>query len=136
MPPRSLHAYCAPDQNSRRLAVPVGMPLRRLSDAALTIAFRTVAGDAVRLFCRNRAATPAACGAAIDVPLIVFVAVSLVAHADVMLCPGAKMSTTLPKFENDARASLIVLAPTVMASPTRAGDEVVALVFELPAATA
>src|SRR5262249_37712653 len=67
---------------------------------------------------------------------MVFVAVSLVAHADVMFWPGAKMSTTLPKFENDARASLIVLAPTVIAAETRAGDELAALVFEFPAAIA
>ena len=49
-----------------------------------------------------------------------------------MLDPGARMSTTLPKFENDDRASVIVVAPTVIASATRAGDEFEALVFELP----
>ena len=38
------------------------------------------------------------------------------------------MSTTLPKFENDDRASLIVLDPTVIAAPTRAGEDVFALV--------
>ena len=83
------------------MAVPEGRPLSLFSDAALTIAFLTVAGEAARLFCRKRAATPATCGAAIDVPLIVAVAVLLVYHADVMLEPGAKMSTTLPKFEKD-----------------------------------
>jgi hypothetical protein len=112
------------------------MPVRRFSDAAFTIALRTVAGDAVRLFCRNRAATPVTCGVAIDVPLIVLVAVLLVDHADVIDDPGAKMSTTLPKFEKDDLASLIVLAPTVIAVPTRAGDDVLAFVFELPAAIA
>jgi hypothetical protein len=116
--------------------VPVGIPDRLLRVATLTIAFLTVAGDAVRLFCRKRAATPVTCGVAMDVPLIVFVAVLLVAHADVMLDPGAKMSTTLPKFENEERASFIVLAPTVMASLTRAGEELLAFVFELPAAIA
>ncbi len=40
-----------------------------------------------------------------DVPLIVFVAVSEVYHEDVMLEPGAKMSRQAPKFEYDARAS-------------------------------
>jgi hypothetical protein len=91
-----LFLYCEPDRNSRRLAVPVGMPLRRLSVAVLTSAFLTVAGDASRLFWRYLAATPATCGAAIDVPLMVLVEMVLVHHADVMLCPGAKISTTLP----------------------------------------
>ena len=75
----------------------------------------------MRLFCRNRAATPATCGVAMEVPLIVLVAVSLVRHADRIAEPGAKISTTLPKLENDERASLMVVAPTVIASPTRAG---------------
>jgi hypothetical protein len=57
---------------------------------------RTVAGDALGLPCRYWAATPAACGVAIEVPLIVLVAVLLVYHADVMLTPGANQSTQLP----------------------------------------
>jgi hypothetical protein len=73
---------------------------------------------------------------AIDVPLIVLVAVSLVDHAETMLDPGAKMSTTLPKFENDDRASEIVEEPTVIAALTRAGEKFVAFAFELPAAIA
>ena len=112
------------------------MPLSLFKDAALTIVFLTVAGDAPGLLCRIRAATPATCGLAIDVPLNVAVAVSLVRQADTMLEPGAKISTTLPKFENDERASFIVDDPTVIASATRAGDELEAFVFELPAATA
>ena len=60
----------------------------------------------------------------------------LVNHAERMLEPGANTSTTLPKFENDERASLLVDEPTVIAAPTRAGDWFAALVFELPAATA
>jgi hypothetical protein len=72
------------------LAVPAGTPLRRLSDAAATSAFLTVAGEAVRLVCRNLAAAPVTCGVAIDVPLMVLVAVLLVIHADVMLEPGAR----------------------------------------------
>ncbi len=79
------------------------------------------------LLWRNRAATPATCGVAIDVPLSVAVAVSLVSQADRMLEPGAKISTTLPKLENDDRASVIVVAPTVIASATRAGEEFAAL---------
>ena len=79
---------------------------------------------------------PVTCGVAIEVPLIVFVAVSLVFHAEVMLLPGAKMSRHVPKFENEARASELVVAPTVLAAATRAGEVVHASVFELPAAIA
>jgi hypothetical protein len=42
------------------------------------------------------AATPAVCGVAIDVPLIVFVAVVDEYHDDVMFTPGAKRSTQVP----------------------------------------
>jgi hypothetical protein len=73
---------------------------------------------------------------AIDVPLMVFVAVSLVFHDDVMLEPGAKMSTHVPKFENDDRASVRVVEPTVIAAPTRAGLALHALALLLPAAIA
>jgi len=45
------------------------------------------------------------------------------------------MSTTEPKLENEARASPIVVAPTVTAEGARAGEEVAASVLELPAAT-
>src|SRR2546429_53293 len=100
------------------------------------MSFLACAGVAPGLACRNRATTPATCGVAIDVPLIVLVAVSLVFHADRIEEPGANTSTTLPKFENDERASVVVVAPTVIASVTRAGDELAAFVFELPAAIA
>jgi len=50
--------------------------------------------------------------------------------------PGAKMSRHVPKFENDERASLVVVEPTVMALAARAGDCVQASVLLLPAATA
>jgi len=43
---------------------------------------------------------PATCGEAIDVPLIVLVAVLLSIHNDRMFSPGAKMSTHEPMFEN------------------------------------
>ena len=73
---------------------------------------------------------------AIEVPLIVFVAVLLVFQADVMLEPGAKRSTQVPKFENDDRASVIVVLPTVSACATRAGEELHAFALLLPAAIA
>ena len=71
-----------------------------------------------------------------EVPEIVLVAVSLVFHDEVMLEPGAKISTQVPKFEKDERASVLVVEPTVMALATRAGDEVQASVLLLPAAIA
>ena len=46
------------------------------------------------------------------------------------------MSTQVPKFENDARASVLVVAPTVMAAGTRAGEPLQALALRLPAAIA
>ena len=78
----------------------------------------TVAGVAVGVALRTRAAAPATCGAAIEVPLIVAVAVLLVLHADVMPWPGAKRSVQVPKLENEARVSAVVVALTVIASAT------------------
>jgi len=65
---------------------------------------------------------------------MVFVAVSEVAQAEVMDEPGAKMSTHVPKFEKDERASVEVVEPTVIAAATRAGDCVQASTLLLPAA--
>jgi hypothetical protein len=104
--------------------------------AVLMIAFATALDDAAGLVCKYRAATPATCGAAMDVPLMVLVAVLLLYHADVMLEPGAKMSRQLPQFEKDERASDDGVEPTVMASATRDGDELHASALLLPAATA
>ena len=86
------------------------------------IAVVTVAGDALGFVSRNNAATPATCGVAIEVPEMVLVAVSLVFHDEVILLPGAKMSRHVPKFENEERASLVVVDPTVIALATRAGE--------------
>ena len=69
-------------------------------------------------------------------PLIVFVAVLDVYQAEVMLEPGAKRSTQVPKFENEERASLLVVEPTVFAAATRAGEPLQALALALPAAIA
>jgi hypothetical protein len=78
----------------------LGEPLPGLvttPDVALLVnALATALGDLVGLLCRYKAATPATCGAAIDVPLIVKVAVSLVCQAEMMLTPGAKRSRQLP----------------------------------------
>jgi hypothetical protein len=45
------------------------------------------------------ATTPATCGAAIDVPDMMEVALGLVFEEEVILIPGAKMSTQEPRFE-------------------------------------
>jgi len=71
----------------------------------------------------------------IDVPEMLLVALVLPIHALITFCPGAKMSTTEPKLEKDARASAIVVAPTVFALGARAGDVFPASVPSFPAAT-
>src|SRR5829696_4420252 len=107
-----------------------------LSVALSLSACCTVAGEALGLADRYSAAPPATCGVAIDVPLIVLVAVSLVFQDEVMLTPGAKMSVQVPKLENEALASLLSEALTVIASATRAGVKLHASALELPDAIA
>ena len=63
------------------------------------------------------------------------VATSLVNHDDVMFTPGAMMSTPAPKFENDAKPSVMLEAATQIASATSAGDWLETSVAELPAET-
>src|SRR5690606_12855043 len=50
--------------------------------------------------------------------------------------PGAKMSRQVPQLENDARWSLICVAPAVIAAGTSAGEKLHALELLLPAAIA
>lgn len=95
----------------------------------------TVAGDAAGLVCKNSAAAPATCGAAIDVPLIVAVATSDVCQEDVMFEPGANKSTHVPQFENDDRRSPVLVEATVSALAARPGELRQASAFSLPAAT-
>ena len=71
-----------------------------------------------------------------DVPEILLVAVVLPIQALMTFCPGAKISTTDPKLENEARASAMVEAPTVLAEAARAGDVPLASALSFPAATA
>lgn len=99
-------------------------------------AVRTVAAEAPGLVCRYRAATPAVCGVAMDVPLMVLVDVSVSHQSDVMFTPGANQSSHEPKFENEARESVFVVAPIVMASATLAGEVPQASALSFPAATA
>ena len=58
--------------------MPAGRLVTTPGVVLLTTAAWTTLGGAVRLVCKYSAATPATCGEAIDVPLNVFVAVSLV----------------------------------------------------------
>src|SRR5688500_6316251 len=99
------------------------------------MALRIVAAEADGFACLYRAATPATCGEAIEVPLSVAVAVFDVYQAERMEEPGAKRPRQVPKLENDERASVLVVEPTVMAFTARAGDELQAFVLLLPAAT-
>jgi hypothetical protein len=64
--------------------------------ALLVTAPATTDGVAEGLPCRYSAATPAACGVAIDVPLSVAVAVFEVCQAERTLEPGAKTSRHEP----------------------------------------
>src|SRR6185295_12847108 len=123
-------------EKSSRFGEPVPALLTWFGVELLTMAAVTVAGEALGFVSRNNAATPVTCGVAIDVPEIVLVAVSLVFHDEVILLPGAKMSTHVPKFENDERASVVVVEPTVIALATRAGDVLQASTLSLPAAIA
>ncbi len=84
----------------------------------------------------HSAAAPATCGVAIDVPLIVFDAVSLVFHADVMLVPGANRSVQEPKSDEEARRSSMVALLTINASVTLAGEKLHASALLLPEAMA
>ena len=117
---------------SNRFGEPVPGLVILFGVALAFIAAWTAAGVAAGWSARYRAAAPTTCGVAIEVPLIVLLAVSLVFHDDVMSWPGAKMSVQVPKLENDARASVRVEAFTVIASATRAGVKLQASALELP----
>ena len=106
----------------RRFGDPVPAFVTLFSVALPVSAAVTAAADEVGFSWRYSAAAPATCGDAIDVPPIVAVAVLLVHQADVIPLPGPKMSRHVPMFENDALASLIVVAPTVIADAALAGE--------------
>lgn len=78
------------------LGDPVPTEVSRLGDALISTKETTAAGVACGLACNASAATPATWGDAIEVPLMVLVAVVLPIQAEVMLEPGAKISTQLP----------------------------------------
>ena len=81
---------------SSRLGEPAPGFVTLFGVEAASIVFHTWAGVAVGVALRIRAAAPTTCGVAIDVPLIVLVAVLLEFQADVISCPGAKMSVQVP----------------------------------------
>ena len=106
-----------------------------LSVDAEMIAVITCAGVADGRADKYRAASPATCGAAMDVPDRVAVAVGDVVPAETIPEPGAKRSRHAPKLEYDARTSVMVVAPTVRPDALfPPGDVVHASTFELPAA--
>ena len=104
--------------------------------APCTIAARRASGVAEGVAASRSAAAPATCGAAMDVPNSVAVAVGDVWYAERMPDPGANTSRQEPQFENDDRASDEVVDPTVSADGSDAGDALQASASELPAATA
>jgi hypothetical protein len=103
--------------------------------ALFRIAVVTCVGEALGNTCRNRAATPAMSGAAIDVPLTLLVAVLLVYHADFTPLPGANRSRQLPVFESVARASVFVVKPAATAAGRLAGERLHADVPPFPPET-
>ena len=116
------------------MAVLEGMPL-----IALVVAMhRTVcvAHSAVREGKRPRscATAPVTCGAAIDVPDLLQVAVLVSEHAACMELPGASTSTHGPRLEKPERPSEKVVEPTVNACGAEAGDSAHASDASLPAA--
>src|ERR1051325_7757061 len=121
---------------SRRLGEPLPALVTWVVVEPFTIALRVVDAEAPGLNCLYSAATPATCGEAIEVPLNVAVAVSELNQDDRIPEPGAKMSRHVPKFENEERASLVVVEPVVIAFAAGAGEEFHAFSLLFPAATA
>ena len=105
----------------------------RLGVALDTICEATAAGVAVGLADKAKAATPVTWGEAIEVPDRILVAVALVFQAELMPPPGAYRSTQVPQLENEARKSMLVVAATVIALGSRAGEAVQASALLLPA---
>ena len=99
-----------PIRLSRKVQL-VLMPLTRSGVALPTIAYWTVGGEAPGFWPRYSAAAPATCGVACDVPEIVCGGGVRAGPADTMFTPGAWRSTHAPQFENEARASLMSVAP-------------------------
>ena len=82
----------------------------------------------------KQATAPAVWGEAMEVPESTVLPPPT--FAEVMSCPGAKMSTHAPVLEKNARWSERLVAPVPMAWTTRAGEDPQAFSFSFPAATA
>ena len=107
---------------SNRFGVPDGFPEITFAVALLMIQVRIVDDEASPKVDLYSAATPATCGDAMDVPLIVLVAVVDVCHADVIDEPGAYTCVQLPQFENEDLASLLVDDITLVTADALAGE--------------
>ena len=104
---------------SARYGADDGSTLTR--SAAACSARLTAAGPAPGAACSSSAAAPATCGVAIEVPDMVASPVSLAYEADTIAAPGANAATHAPMLENEASASVFVVAPTVIACGADAG---------------
>lgn len=122
-----------PSRLSKKLQL-VLIPLTTPGVARFTMSELTSAGDQPGLAAVTRAAAPATCGDAIDVPDKL--ALPPFGVADTIAEPGANRSTQVPWLEYDALASLDWVAAAVTADGARAGDVLQAFSFSLPAATA
>lgn len=86
----------AASEKAKRFFEPVPMLLRRSAVAFAVRNAATEAGDASGLAASTNAATPVTWGDAMEVPLLMLVAVALLFQAEVMYVPGAKISTQVP----------------------------------------
>ena len=94
-------------------------------------------GNAIRLASPKLAEKPKqdVTHVAMLVPERTATASSALGLAERMSWPGPRISTADPVLENEAKVSLMVVAPTVMASGRRAGEESFASLPSFPAAT-
>jgi hypothetical protein len=113
---------CDGDENSSRSGVPFFRSATRRGVAWVTMWAATWAGVQFGSWERRTAAAPATWGDAMEVPDKIAAAVFEVCHAAVIALPGANRSRHEPWLEYDARASVLVVAPTVIASGTREGE--------------
>ncbi len=88
--------YYGNNEYSSRLGEPRPALFTTPEVALVVMALETVAGAAVGCACRYRAATPATWGVAMEVPLMVLLALLLPIQAEVMLEPGANTSRQEP----------------------------------------
>src|SRR5215475_4132839 len=99
--------------------------------------FSIWAGVAIGFEDKYRAAAPATCGEAIEVPERTSVPPPLLVER--IMTPGAQMSTQLTQLLNPASCSLASVAATVISpsmGPRRDGEPLHASVLSFPAATA